>query len=60
MTETQNGPRTVAAAGMSVHSLAEVNLLFTFQTISLQKLPTGDTLVMLVLEASAALMGSEA
>lgn len=41
-------------------SLAEVTLWFSFQRISLEENTTGDTLVILVLEALAALEGSEA
>lgn len=48
-------PVTVSGTGV-----AEVNLLLNFQRILLEKCTTGDTLAMLVLDASAALEGSEA
>lgn len=60
VTEALNGPYSVTVARELCRvGLAEVHLLFNIQRISLEKFPTGDTLVMLVLEASAALKGSE-
>lgn len=70
MTEALNRPYAVIAARVTVCTfglaeinllnLAEVNLLFNFQRILLEKFTTGDTLVVLVLEALTALEGSEA
>lgn len=59
MTQALNRPCVIAAARVSVHGLAEVNLLFNFQRISLDKFTAEDILVMFV-EALAALENSEA
>lgn len=61
MTQALNGPCVIAAARVSVHGvgLAEVNLLFNFQRISLDRFTAEDILVMFV-EALAALENSEA
>lgn len=57
LVETLPGFSPVTVRGTGV---AEVNLLFNFQRILLEKCTTGDILAMLVLDASAALEGSEA
>ena len=58
-TQTLNGPGVIAAARVNVHgvSLAEVNLLFNFQRILLDKFTAKDILVMII---RAALKGLEA
>ena len=58
-TQALNGPGVIAAARVTVHSvsLAEVNLLFNFQRILLDKFIAEDILVMII---GATLKGLEA